>query len=146
MRHAVLVEASPFFDRWDIVDRVLEAAAHTGLDIDVLVVRDRIIVRKRGNSFSKTKVSDTYKALMESLSLCGKIIVLSENSWERLEPGILRGDTCVLMGLHSDIPGYLLETLPRPYEERSLGGPSYLASQCIYILGYLATGPGEAWK
>ncbi len=134
----LVIEASPGFSRWDIVDRVLKASKYTNIPVYILI--DTLSTRKmiwveRGKR-RENPVYDIINAARTLLSHCTHTVMLNEESAETLSPPDLYGEPCIVMGLHTDIPAPI-PVLLGVYSGKRLGDAPYLASQCIYIIGYL---------
>lgn len=141
MKKLVFIEENPLFNRWDIIDRIINI-----FYINKLFDKIIIIIGKRDNIYSII-VDKQYRRelvggnvidiLSKTMNTCNRVCILDEQS--PLDTKCLIESQCYFAGLHNDPSIKTIKYIEENFEycRSRLSNISYLASTIIPIIEYI---------
>ncbi len=143
-KRILFIEINPLFNRYDIVDRILQTTSYLRI-IDKIGVlffdrKSRSYVLKIANKNNLEVLRGyIYELIDYFLDKCRYLVELDENS--RYNEYLLKTAHCFIAGMHSDIPSSIRDYLSSKYTmyRSSLSKMPYLSSQIPYILELFCT-------
>ncbi len=151
----ILLEENPFFQRHDIIERVINTV--NGFSNESIPVKIYFIINKGhyietivydslrnqvGTYIDKVSVNEKILDTITSNS-CSRVVYLCEEGphvLKNIHESLKEEHLCLMLGLHSDISSSLINVIKESGAKIScisLNKLPYLTSQCVQIVFYL---------